>query len=697
MLFDWHALHCQQKQPAAMVDPRRRLRIGLASFAALLVLIFARAVQLELTQGAAFRAEAAKPIARQVSLPALRGRILARDGTVLACDKKILALAVHYRYLQEPPDPRWLRQTARARLAKSQWKDAARLALEESRVRADRAESARDLARLCGLAPQQWDARAEEIRARVGRIAAGANERRKTNNAAPADAAEDASLPSRAERAFRDFLRAALDDGPPTPVTVSEELDYHVLVDDVPPAVAAEVQRNSARYPGVKIIEHARRTYPAGTLFAHVLGYLGPVELPAGEQQDYGPDDLAGRAGVERQYERWLRGRRGVAVEHLDHNGRVCGVAHVEEPIAGEDLVLTVDAELQRAAEELLDSALERRALQYESAEPAGGAIVVMDIRDGAVLAAASAPRFDPNLFVGPDAARRTALLTDSGHPFLDRTIQMALPPGSVFKTATAMALLENGCLGSQEKPLECRGYLHDPDHLRCALYVRQGIGHGPMLLGDALAQSCNVYFFHYAEQLGAAALADWSQRLGFGRPTGIDLPGEAAGAAPTPERIAHRNGRVWRSSDTLMMAVGQGPITATPLQVVRLMAAVANGGRLVTPHVLGRTSLPAEPIAGLHASTLTAVAEGLRRVVADPNGTAHASVFLETVAVAGKTGTASTGDSHAEHAWFAGYVPAQRPKFALVVVLEHAGDAAVAAGPVVKRLVLRMEQMGLL
>ena len=207
-----------------------------------------------------------------------------------------------------------------------------------------------------------------------------------------------------------------------------------------------------------------------------------------------------------------------------------------------------------------------------------------MDLRDGALLAAASAPRFDPNLFGGGDAARRAALLAAPDHPLFDRAVQMALPPGSVFKMLTAVALLESGTVDPQE-PFTCQGYLHDPSQMRCEIFVRQGIGHGDVTLADALGESCNVYFFHHAGRMGQRPLGDWARRLGFGRPTGVDLPGEAAGIVPTPT-IDPPPGRA-RLADRRHASDGHRPrsLTATPLQVLRMMAAVASG-KLLTPHV---------------------------------------------------------------------------------------------------------------
>ena len=724
--FDWHRFHADEHPGPAVVDSRRRLAIFFAGFTGLLLLVFGRVVQLEVSQGAAFRAEAARPLVRRQSLPGVRGRILARNGTVLACDKKVLALAVHYRYLQQPADPRWLRWTAR--LSPADRKDPRRLAAEQDRLLAQRDDLARRLARLSGLSDDQWNARARQVQARVRRVAESVNRRRQTefdrrrgdpSGAEGRPAGQPESLARRVGSFVLDALGGSIDESPPEWITVAEELDYHVIVEDVPLALVAEIEAHPDRYPGVKILQGRRRAYPSGRLAAHVLGHLGPVakgDLRTGDAA-YHPEDFLGRMGLERRYEPLLRGRRGEAVELTDHSGRVLSSHRRREPGVGRDLMLTLDVSLQRSAETLLESALKRRAISAEEAAPVGGAIVVIDVHTGALLAAASAPAFDPNVFSGDEQAAVESLLVDPAHPLFDRAARMAIPPGSVFKTVAAVALLQAAAI-EPEDAFFCRGYLHQPDRWRCAIYHRQGTGHGEMTLSDALAESCNVYFFHHAGKLGPGPLVDWARRFGFGRPTGVDLPSEAAGTLPAPETIADLEGHAWRTGDTLALAVGQGSFQATPLQVVRMMAAMANGGRLVTPHVVSGLGLPQlddsqstadldtlgddpirvpppQPIAGLKASTLAALREGLERVVADPSGTGHGTVYLESIPIAGKTGTAETGAAAGDHAWFAGYVPADHPKLAFVVALEHAGNADETAGPVARRLVLAMPQSG--
>ena len=693
-----------------VISSRRRLKICWWGFLTALAAVFGRMAQLEWTQGAGFREEAAKPLLRRQVLDGVRGRILARDGTVLAADKPVVALAVHYRYLQTEPDPQWLRAAARLRLSRAQRKDPQRVAGEESKVAAERNQLAQRLAALCRVAPDEWARRRSQIETRVQRIVDKVNARRGANGGTD----------------FKSVLQPA----EPERITVSEELDYHVMAEAIPREVVAEVEGSPQRYPGVRIVEPRRRTYPLGLLACHVLGHLGSVQDDSGDMPSR-PQDRVGRLGIERQYEDLLRGRRGVVVEQIDHGGRVVSSSRESEPGLGRDLVLTIDAKLQATAESLLDDALARRAIHQPGAKPAGGAVVVMDCRNGAILAAASAPRFDPNAFAGgphPDplpkgegtgenlpkgegngenlpkgegnvealpkgegtaetlpkgegTAEAAAVLADPAAPLLDRVTRMAIAPGSVFKTLTAIALLEES-LVQPEATLDCRGYLHRPEGWRCAIYRRQGIGHGEVALADALAESCNVYFFHHAERLRPERLLDWATRFGFGEQTGVDLPAEAAGS------LGH--------ADTRLLAIGQGPLQVTPLQAARMMAAVANGGELVTPHVLRGLGLPPRPIPGLHPATLAAVREGLNRVVCDPKGTGYGTVRLDSMAIAGKTGTAEAGDE-GDHAWFAGYVPAEGPTAVVVVALEHAGDGAEAAGPVAKRLVLRLQQLGYL
>jgi penicillin-binding protein 2 len=242
---------------------------------------------------------------------------------------------------------------------------------------------------------------------------------------------------------------------------------------------------------------------------------------------------------------------------------------------------------------------------------------------------------------------------------------------------------------------------LRQPDSVRCAIFRRTGVGHGPVTLADALARSCNVYFFHHAEQLGAGPIIDWAQKFGLGRPSGIELAGEAAGGLPTATDAKNN------PNDPRPMSIGQSTITVTPLQMAVVAAAIANGGTLVKPTIVDgnvdlslreRNGLGSEPntsINALRSEQLLSIQDGLRLAVADEQGTAHSTVELADIAIAGKTGTAQTGGGRPDHAWFVGYAPAERPQIAFAVVLEHGGDGALAAGPIAKHLVAQLHEAG--
>jgi penicillin-binding protein 2 len=341
--------------------------------------------------------------------------------------------------------------------------------------------------------------------------------------------------------------------------------------------------------------------------------------------------------------------------------------------------------------------------------------VVVLDVHSGAVLAAAAAPRFDLNIMLRGASAEVDNLLHGAGHPLLDRTAQMALPPGSVFKVLTAIALLDSAELQFAFDPqarFDCRGYLRRPDAQRCMIYRHYGIGHGPVGLREALAQSCNVYFQHHAVTLGPAALLRWGRRLGFGFRTHCDWVADAGGILPAPTALPGSS-RQWTRANTEAIAIGQDRLTATPLQVARLMAAVANGGKLVTPHVVADLGLTSErevdgaaatpdlpehrpqSIPGWKNETLAELRAGLEAVVANPDGTGYNTIRVSSVSIAGKTGTAETGGNLPDHAWFAGFAPADAPRIAVVVALEHGGSGAEAAGPIARQVVEHLAEQG--
>ncbi len=625
--FDWHdVLDRQVEEPVS--STRHRLRWVLAFFAAALAIVFGRAVQLEISDGENFRRLAAAPIERDVALPAGRGRIVARDGTPLAMDRPATALAVQFRYLESPSDPQWLRRMARLRLPRTDRRNADRLAAMEATVCVELADLHRRLAAACDLSDAEWQARAARIQQRVHVLAARVNQRRRDRDLERIEAESARNEP--AVVAILSGLFAPPERLPSPEVILAEQTAYHRIVDDVGQPIIDAIRADAARYPGVKLVETTRRDYPQQSLAAHLVGHVAARSTiePAVATAETN-DEVVGLMGAERGFESWLRGRDGQETQTVDHRGKALHSARVRDPVPGHDLVLSIDPQLQAFAEQLLDRACRR--IENRSAEigksPAGdetesgentgaprgatshgGAIVVMDVQSGEIMAAGSAPRFDPNRFVAGDPGVE-AVLRDPRRPLFDRVAKMAIPPGSAFKPFTALALLASDGFDPQAR-FGCQGYLDDPGRMRCQIFRQQGIGHGEVSLGDALAVSCNVYFFHHAEQLGAAALVDWTSRFGFARATGIALPDEAAGQAPSPDEL--------RQSEALQaFAIGQGALTATPLQIVRAYAAIANGGRLVVPRITcdavenqgpgRRTSNDSEPAQGTRVEGLTA------------------------------------------------------------------------------------------
>ena len=625
-------------------------------------------------------------------IPTHGGRILTDDGTVLAHDQQRFSVLVHYRWIETPPDPSWLRGQVLSRLKPRERRDATRVASARQSVLLRRKNLLQDLATLCHVDKIQLEEAAGTVQHRVERIVKTVEQNR--NTAAPGSRSTSGSPTSLVQT-----IKRALTSPPRReerePVVVTEELEYHRLLQDVSLEAAGTIQEHPERFPGVVVRVSPRRVYTHGSLAAHVVGNRRQQPRDRGIVPER---EWVGASGVEKSYDPVLRGQPGLRRIVTNRHGEVVSTRILRPPRRGRDIQLTLSLPLQRRAETLLD--------QATSTGSSGGAIVVIDLHTGAIRAAASAPRFDPNLILAPDADTWKSIVDNPSRPLFCRVTGMALPPGSVFKSVSATALLQSGILPPGHS-ISCRGFLDTPSHHRCYVFSRFGIGHGRTDMGDALCRSCNVYFFDAARRLarsgstGHNSLHRWAANFGFGVPTGIDLPGESAGRLPSPPTKP-------LVSETMQLAIGQGPVTATPLQVVRMMAAIANGGSLVTPHVVSdlgpdpealatRAEPRTTPIPGLSKRVLDTVRAGLQRVVEDPRGTGYKRVRLPGIAIAGKTGTAEVGGDLEDHAWFAGYVPARRPRVAFVVVLEHAGSGGRKAGPVARALVESLQVTGLI
>lgn len=735
----FHELNRPLPSGAPLIDQAPRLRLAVLYVAWLIPVaaISGRLCYVQLTIADRFTSVWSRTEELERSIPARDGRILTADGLILAYDQPRFDVAIHYRWLEEPADRDWVDSEARARLPPAARRDPARLEEARQTLVAQREALRAELAAVTGVSVESLRERSARIQARVERMYAKVLERRANREQAPVSSpgGSDTAWWERAWSMVVDALTTPPERPHRDPLVIQEQLAYHVLAEDVPLSAVAAIESSPSRFPGVEIRQAGRRVYPAGPLAAHLVGVRTPISaeelaeraarFPDGDPLGYEPGDRLGRTGIERAYDSLLRGRRGLRRIVRDRRGVVLQSQVIRPPLNGRDVVLTFDSRLQSRAEALLDAAIqlpssasgsEAAVAEPLDAPPArtpakGGCLVALDVRTGHVLAAAAAPRFDARLLVDYDAQAWQDAVADPRQPFFPRITQMTLPPGSVFKTLTAVAVLESGIV-DPDALFHCRGYLDHPDRNRCLIYRHYGAGHGDVDLDEALCQSCNVYFFEAARRIGPRAIHDWATRFGLGATTGVDVPGERAGHLPSPDAD-----RAWYPGTTLQFAIGQASLTVTPLQVVRMMAAVANDGYLVTPTFVqpqpvdvGDTAgdvvaagfetdphvMPRERISGLSPGTLERVRSGLRLAVESPRGTGK-RVRLKQIAIAGKTGTAEVGGGQPDHAWFAGYAPADDPRVAFVVVLEHGGSGGHTAGPLAREFVEALLETGVL
>lgn len=457
---------------------------------------------------------------------------------------------------------------------------------------------------------------------------------------------------------------------------------------------AAIVESHRLDLPGVVVHPEYQRNYPQGSSAAHVIGYVGEISKDQlGQEKFHGlvQGSIIGQYGVERTYDRALRGQAGSKLIEVDALGHEKRTIFVEKPQAGNDVYLTLDFRLQQLAEDVLGEE--------------AGAIVALDPQTGETLALASRPGFDPNaLSRGLPVEEWNVLLQDPRHPLTNRAIQGHYPPGSVFKIIMASAVLGTSAIDPTER-IRCGGGFRFGK--RTFRDWKAG-GHGNVDLHAAMMHSCDVYFYRLGHRLGIDTIATHAKRFGLGQRTGVDLPAEVTGIVPSPEWKRHTRGEAWYPGETISVSIGQGFVTVTPLQMANVIAAVGNNGRVSTPHVVRGVRQREHgviqewnPSRG-HAVQLVQP-QGLRRI-----RTALAAVVAEgtgrrarssLVGIAGKTGTAQvvglreeseddTPKKFRDHAWFVAYAPLARPRIAVAVLVEHMGQGGVVAAPLAKELI---------
>lgn len=468
------------------------------------------------------------------------------------------------------------------------------------------------------------------------------------------------------------------------------------LAEDVGRETMERVQENSVDLPGVLTEVRPVRAYPYADSAAHLLGYLGGVterELQELEGEGYRSGDYIGKSGMEGLLESELRGHEGQLRLEVDVKGKELRQLRVREPLPGNRVFLSLDRDLQLAAEEAFG-------------DQAGGA-VALDVRTGEVLAMVSRPAFNPALFArGISGPEWIGLLQDTRHPLQDKAIKGQYPPASTFKIVVALAALEAE-VATPATVVDCQGsFSLGGRDFRC--WKKKG--HGRTDLKKALRESCDVWFYRVGLDLGIDRLSRMALDLGMGKPTGFALEGEKGGLVPTRQWKRKRFGAPWYDGETVIASIGQGFVLATPLQLAVMTAAVANGGTVLRPQVVkkivdweGEVLRSFEPevvnTVAFRPQSLAAVRRGLEAVVSEPHGTGWAS-RLPGVEVAGKTGTAQVvrrkedDEEEAEeqepyrfrdHALFVAYAPADAPQLAVAVVVEHGRHGGSAAAPIAR------------
>jgi len=457
------------------------------------------------------------------------------------------------------------------------------------------------------------------------------------------------------------------------------------ILEDVPKEKAIALEESCFDIPGLIIETRSRRYYPFKFSAAHVLGYLSQItEKELEDLGDYGyrTGDLIGRSGVEKYYDSYLKGIDGGTQVEVDSRGRQVRTIGVKEPSSGKDVYLTIDRSIQLACDKLLG---ERK-----------GAVVVADPRNGQILALASHPAFDPNIFVKSGTSEeRLGLLRDKvGRPLSNRAISGLYPPGSVFKIVTAQAALEKGRISAYTNFVCTGSYSLGNAKFKCW----KEEGHGSMDVVGGLKNSCNVFFYNTGRLAGVDLLESYAKSFGFGKLTGIDLPNETSGVAPGKnwKRLHRKSG--WYEGETINYAIGQGYLMVTPIQVLCMMNVVANNGNFVKPYVVKRIGddFMAEQKPkdlGMTLSNIRLVRKGLYEVINGENGTGKRA-RAEGVIAAGKTGTAENPLGKT-HAWFSGFAPYKDPRICVVVFLEHGGKGGLEPAEIARGIFEEAKKMG--
>lgn len=469
----------------------------------------------------------------------------------------------------------------------------------------------------------------------------------------------------------------------------------------------AMIEVNAPNLPGLDIVPTSRRFYPGRSIAGHVAGYVGLPNKAELEDADAAlvAGTLIGKAGLENAFDAPLRGNPGIKYMEVNASGRPVRELSRQSAVPGRDVITTLDLGLQ---ETLMQQLLAKRQ----------GAAVVINVQTGDILALGSTPSFDPNAFIGGFSAKAwNALLADPDQPLLNRAIGGEYPPGSTFKMSVALAGLDGDVVGP-DHTVYCPGYYKLGDSI---FHCWKRAGHGRLAMVDAIAQSCDVYLYDLALRVGVDRIAAMARRLGFGASFDLGVPGERPGLVPTEAWKRATIGRPWQKGETVITGIGQGYVTATPLQLAIMTARIVNGGIAIRPRLLRQEAGKAGP--GLQQSVpslgvaerwLDLMSKAMERVVNSPRGTAYrARIAAEELAMGGKTGTSQVRRitlaerrsglrkyenvpwNERDHALFVGWAPVHAPLYATAVVVPHGGSGSSTAAPIAGNILLRAQRRG--
>ena len=484
------------------------------------------------------------------------------------------------------------------------------------------------------------------------------------------------------------------------------------IAKDIPREAVAEFTESGDEFPGINISVQPVRKYKEGNLASHILGYAHKISNDEykNKKDIYDQNDIIGKSGIEAVFEEYLRGKKGTKQIDMAVDGTITAEVVEKEAVAGSNVILTIDSKLQKITEDALRDNIEKiKSGGFGKAyEAKGGSCVVMNVKTGEVLAMASYPDYNPQSFAdGISNEEWQGYLQNTSYPLLNKAIQSAYEPGSIFKMVTAIAGLESGNITLTEKINDTGQYIKYGEKRNCWYYTDYHRGHGYLNVIGAIEKSCNYFFYEAADRMGIDTLDKYASYFGLGKKTGIELPSETAGTLASKEYVKSINS-TWNPGDTINAAIGQGYNRFTPLQMAKYISMVANGGNKIDVSLIKTiqnsdgTEVSKEEInkfvseklgvskdedsdnISLNSEYINAVKEGMKSVTSGEAGTAYARFKNFNIAVGGKTGSAEAGkDSNGKdivNAWFAAFAPYDDPEIAVVIMVENGGHGNYTA-----------------